>query len=53
MKLYNHTIEKQKLFQQVLMKRKQPVKRKSLLGFLLITKALLIPVSIYCYLIKY
>ena len=38
------------------MKRKQPVKRKNLyilLVFLLIIIALLIAVSIYCYLIKY
>ena len=37
-------LKKQKLFQQILLKRKQ---------FLLITIALLIAVSIYCYLIKY
>ena len=35
------------------MKRKQPVKFKILLMFLLITIAQLIAVSIYCYLIKY
>ena len=35
------------------MKRKQPEKRKILLAFLLITIALLIAVSIYCYFINY
>ena len=47
-------MKKQTLFQQILMKRKQPVKRNFyiLLAFLLITIAL-IAVSIYCYLIKY
>ena len=34
------------------MKRKQPAKGKNLLSILLITLALLIAVSIYCYLIK-
>ena len=41
---------------QILMKRKQPVKTQNfyiLLAFLLITIALLIAVSIYCYLITY
>ena len=56
MKLWSHTMKKQKLFEQILMKRKQPVKRKSfyiLLVFLLINIALLTVVSIYGYLIKY
>ena len=37
------------------MKRKQPIKRKIsvFLTFLLITMALLIAVTIYCYLMKY
>ena len=39
--------------QQLLVKRKQPEKCRILLAFLLITIALLIAVSIYCYLIKY
>ena len=45
-----------KLFQQILMKKKEPVKMKNfyiLLAFLLITIALMIAVIIYCYLIKY
>ena len=49
-------MKKQKLFEQNLMKRKQPAKRKSLfilLAFLLITIALLVTANIYCYLIKY
>ena len=48
-------MKKQKLFQQTLIKRKI-CKRHNfyiLLAFLLITIALLIAVSIYCYLIKY
>ena len=55
MKLWSHMTKKEKLFQQILMKRKQPVKRKTyiLLAFLSIIIALLIAVSIYCYLIKY
>ena len=56
MKLQNHTAKKQKLFQQIVMKREQLVKCKNLyilLAFLLIIIALLIAVSIYCYLIKY
>ena len=42
-------MKKQELFQQILMKRKQPIKRKIsvFLAFLLITIALLIAVSIY------
>ena len=47
--------EKNKLFQQILMK-KTTCKRQnfySLLVFLLMTIAVLIAVSIYCYLIKY
>ena len=39
-------MKKQKLFQQILMERKQPVKRK-------ISTLILIGVRIYCYLIKY
>ena len=46
-------MKKQELMQQLLMKRKQPEKCRILLAFLLITIALLIAVSIYCYLIKY
>ena len=49
-------MKKQKLFQKILMKRKQPVNSKNfytLLAFLLITTELLIAVSIYYYLIKY
>ena len=42
-----------KLFQKTSIKRKQPVKHKILLAFLLITIPLLMAVSIYCYLIKY
>ena len=51
----SHTT-KQKLFQQILMKRKQPLKPKIFiffLEFLFITIALLIALSIYYYLIKY
>ena len=51
MKLY----KKEKLFQQILMK-KATCKAQHfyiLLAFLLITIAVLIAVSIYCYLIKY
>ena len=51
MKLY----KKEKLFQQILMK-KATCKTQNfyiLLAFLLITTAVLIAVSIYCYLIKY
>ena len=51
MKLY----KKQKQFQQILIK-KATCKTQNfyiLFGFLLITIALLIAVSIYCYLIKY
>ena len=55
MKLQSHTKKKQKLFQYILMKSKQSVKRNFyiLLAFLSITKTLLVAVSIYCYLIKY
>ena len=45
--------KKQKQFQQILIKKMQPIKQYILLAFLLITVALLIVVSIYCYLIKY
>ena len=47
--------KEQKLFQQILMNRKQPIKCKIsvLVPFFKITIALLIAVSIYCYLIKY
>ena len=51
----SHTT-KQRLFQQILMKRKQPLKHKIFIffiEFLLITIALLITLSIYYYLIKY
>ena len=43
----------QKLFSQILMKKTQPVKYKTLLAFLLITIALLVASSFYCYGIKY
>ena len=48
-------MKKQKLFQHILMKRKQLQNAKFyiLLAFLLIAITLLISVSIYCYLIKY
>ena len=48
-------MKKQKLFQHILMKRKQLQNAKFyiLLAFLLITITLLISVSLYCYLIKY
>ena len=49
-------MKKQKLFQQILMKKNIPCRTQNfyiLLAFLLITIALLIAVSIYCYLIKY
>ena len=53
--LQNYTTKKQKLFQQISMKRKEPVKRKICIFyvFLLITIALIIVVSIYCYAKKY
>ena len=54
MKLSNHTTKKQKLFQQILMKRKQLVKGKNyIFYFIYITTAFLTSVIIYCYLIKY
>ena len=56
MEKLSHTTEKQKLFKQILIKRKATCKTQNLyilLAFLLITIALLIAVSIYCYLIKY
>ena len=57
MKLQSHTKKKQKLFEQVLMKRKQATCKTQnfyiLLAFLLIATALLMAVSIYCYLIKH
>ena len=57
MKLQSHTKKKQKLFEQVLMKRKKATCKTQnfyiLLAFLLIATALLMAVSIYCYLIKY
>ena len=47
--------KKQKQLQQVLMKKMQSARQKIsiLIGFLLVTIALLMAVSIYCYLIKY
>ena len=57
MKLQSHTKKKQKLFEQVLMKRKKATCKTQnfyiLLAFLLIATALLMAVSIYCYLIKH
>ena len=49
-------MKKKKLFQQILMKRKQSVKWIVFIFYLLflsITIVLLVTVSIYCYLIKY
>ena len=54
-KLQSHTMKKQSLFQQILMK-KASCKVQNLnisLAFLLTTMALLIAVSFFCYLIKY
>ena len=46
--------EEKKLFQQILIKRMQTINYKSyVLAFLLIAIALLIPVSIHCFLINY
>ena len=45
--------KKQKLFQQILMKIKQSVKRKSLYFTCICINYCGITVSIYCYLIKY
>ena len=47
--------KKQKIFQQILMKKKEPCKTKFLylLPFLLVIIALLIAVTIYCYLMQY
>ena len=56
MKLYSHTTKKQKLFQQILMKKKKICETQNcyiLLAFLLSSIALLIAVSIYRYLKKY
>ena len=54
--IVSYDIEK-KIFQNILKKRKQPLKHKIsifiLLAFLLINTALLIAVSSYCYLIKH
>ena len=56
MKLQGHTTKKQKLFQQIFVKRNQSVKRKiSIICFLLITIMIadMIAVSIFYHLIKY
>ena len=55
-KLYSHMRKRQKLFQQIFMKKKAICKTQNfyvLLAFLLITLALFIALSIYCYLIRY
>ena len=49
-------MKKQKLFQQILMKRKQPVKQKVYIfyfHFYQLVLYYLIAISIYCYQIKY
>ena len=56
MKLWSHTTKKQNLYQQILMKKKATCKTQNLsnlFAFLLLIIALLIAVSIYCYLIEY
>ena len=45
--------KRQKLFQQILMEKKQPVKHNFYILLALIIIALFIALSIYCYLIKY
>ena len=55
-KLYSHMRKRQKLFQQIFMKKKATCKTQNfyvLLAFLLITLALFIALSIFCYLIRY
>ena len=55
--IIDHTMKKQKIFQQILMNEKKATCKTQnfyiLLAFLLITIALLVAVSINCYLTKY